>query len=1017
MMAAIRPSFKSTGMVLLFLISLLVWSPPAIAEDIGDPTLLQAQDINATFDPHSESTTVTWRNINNSIDSSLFEELWDVTYHVYRHDQPLDTAAFAGLTPFAIIDACDEFGSGSNPNNCRGTEDRHPGHSVTYQIPPGVNGSFYYAIVSEHGDGTLMENLDVNASTLYTPVEEVTSPVRSPYFLQASYVPTEMVTTLTWVNYNVINPVLPVDGDDAYRIHLWRSTNPITRSNGMTMLSTESPIAVLVAGESSYDVPIPISTTRTSYYAITYLLPNWAADGSDYEDVRFLSGNTLVDYVFEDTIPPPPPNNVIAVFTPNQYNGSGNTTITWSQLLEESGESYLIWMAGVPFSDTNRTDIELVATVQEGFSSYLFNVERGQIGYSFYCIEVIDQYGIHSLTISCATPIYEDTFTPWIAEPTNVAAEYLGDAKTRVTWTDQIGAEGEIYHIWWSNFPVPGSQFNENSSLFWVTSVPDGFGEAIADVPLGVTRDPSYYFVTSEARYGHLNGTYQYRGLIQNMAAPIIEDTLKPDDPRVTEVTMIGTTNQVIIRWVNDVGEDNEIYHIYRHAGEPFAEDGVTSDILVDAGWELIQSDIPTSNATSSVMATTVPIGDNISQNAWYAVVVADEWNNVNPTIIAGLGGNALQVNEDTIPPIIGLTIDDQESSTLLDGEHRLVITTDEELAGDPILNISSTNGKYYTIGDVPASMLSDNIADPSIGPTYYYDFSVSNTDGHGDLSVKILISDANYNSAEYNESRWKIDSVAPSINIYTPGQSTESKYMYGSEINVHGSVSDDVGINSLQIKFTYNYRQSNQATSPWMNFADSQLTWHDESVAFTYSLSSSDFQPGEHRVEIKVTDLGGNERQAGVTFLVDSCHHTINGTTICAYEQALKPDPEPIIEEVSFGDPPYIFVFGLAGLNVFAFILTLLVITISLSRGRVREDEDEGDDWMKEFIGTSTEPDMDELVGVAPEKESKAIPDVDEDDDEDDPFAVNVLQRKSRSGKKKDEDSDSGRRVVKRKK
>jgi hypothetical protein len=241
---------------------------------------------------------------------------------------------------------------------------------------------------------------------------------------------------------------------------------------------------------------------------------------------------------------------------------------------------------------------------------------------------------------------------------------------------------------------------------------------------------------------------------------------------------------------------------------------------------------------------------------------------------------------------------------------------------------------------------------------------------------------------------------------------------MYGSEINVHGSVSDDVGINSLQIKFTYNYRQSNQATSPWMNFADSQLTWHDESVAFTYSLSSSDFQPGEHRVEIKVTDLGGNERQAGVTFLVDSCHHTINGTTICAYEQALKPDPEPIIEEVSFGDPPYIFVFGLAGLNVFAFILTLLVITISLSRGRVREDEDEGDDWMKEFIGTSTEPDMDELVGVAPETESKAIPDVDEDDDdEDDPFAVNVLQRKSRRGKKKDEDSDSGRRVVKRKK
>jgi hypothetical protein len=202
------------------------------------------------------------------------------------------------------------------------------------------------------------------------------------------------------------------------------------------------------------------------------------------------------------------------------------------------------------------------------------------------------------------------------------------------------------------------------------------------------------------------------------------------------------------------------------------------------------------------------------------------------------------------------------------------------------------------------------------------------------------------------------------------------------------------------------------------MDFADSQLTRYEEEVAFTYTLSSADFQPGEHRVEIKVVDRGGNERQAGVTFLVDSCHHTVNGTTVCAYEQALKPDPQPIIEEVAFGDPPYIFVFGLAGLNIFAFVLTLLVISISLSRGRSKdEDEDDGDDWMKEFIGTSSEPDMDDIVGSTPETESKSIPDVEEDEDEEDPFAVNVLQRKSRRKKKKDEDSGSGRKAAKRKK
>ena len=34
------------------------------AEDIGDPASLQAQDISAVFDPVSETTTVTWRNID-----------------------------------------------------------------------------------------------------------------------------------------------------------------------------------------------------------------------------------------------------------------------------------------------------------------------------------------------------------------------------------------------------------------------------------------------------------------------------------------------------------------------------------------------------------------------------------------------------------------------------------------------------------------------------------------------------------------------------------------------------------------------------------------------------------------------------------------------------------------------------------------------------------------------------------------------------------------------------------------
>ena len=103
-----RTTLKAQGIVLLFLISLVFWSPPAhAAEDIGNPVLLQAQDINATFDPISEETVVTWRNINSSENPDLFSELWDATYHVYRHEQPLNSTSIAALTPFISVGACD----------------------------------------------------------------------------------------------------------------------------------------------------------------------------------------------------------------------------------------------------------------------------------------------------------------------------------------------------------------------------------------------------------------------------------------------------------------------------------------------------------------------------------------------------------------------------------------------------------------------------------------------------------------------------------------------------------------------------------------------------------------------------------------------------------------------------------------------------------------------------------------------------------------------------------------------
>ena len=74
--------------------------------------------------------------------------------------------------------------------------------------------------------------LSVNSSSLYEPVQEVTTPIRSPYNLVANFDPATSKTTIQWINYNSINPVVAVDGIDAYQLNLWRTEVLLVRANG-----------------------------------------------------------------------------------------------------------------------------------------------------------------------------------------------------------------------------------------------------------------------------------------------------------------------------------------------------------------------------------------------------------------------------------------------------------------------------------------------------------------------------------------------------------------------------------------------------------------------------------------------------------------------------------------------------------------------------------------------------------------------------------------------------------------
>ena len=83
---------RRTTTVLVLVLLLLSSVPilPSAAADIGTPAELQAQDISATFDILSESTTITWRNINNDGgQNQLFRDLWLTTYQVFRNSAPI----------------------------------------------------------------------------------------------------------------------------------------------------------------------------------------------------------------------------------------------------------------------------------------------------------------------------------------------------------------------------------------------------------------------------------------------------------------------------------------------------------------------------------------------------------------------------------------------------------------------------------------------------------------------------------------------------------------------------------------------------------------------------------------------------------------------------------------------------------------------------------------------------------------------------------------------------------------
>lgn len=1017
-------------LVVLLLVAMVPAVAPASAADAGTVADLQAQDIQADYDPITESTTITWRNVN-STDGLLNQELQGSTYRIYRHTAPIDAAVLSSLVPLGTRDAC----TATNILDCRGFDDwrsadsisPHPGHAFTIEATVGQNETAYYAVTTVHSNGTEIAQLLPDDSVTASGVVEVSAEVRTPYFVQANFDATTSRTRVTWINYNDLNDVLPETGADAFTIHVWRSAIRLTRANMLTFAATNTPVANLTAITSQYDYQVPPSTNVEVHYAVTYLRPGAAYNGSDYEDFRLLTNNAMSAPVLEKNVPPESVSTVSAAFVPDTVNGTGTTTISWGEITSETDERYRIYRSAATISDINANGVQHIGTVNEGTGTFEFDLQRGNLGFYNYCVVVEDLYGVYSTTVTssqCANGVSEDTFGDWVAEPTDVEAEFIGNGVTRITWMDQLGAEGEYYNIWVSQYRTQGSQFAENVSLTWLASVPDGIMTYDVQLPEDTTRT-SFYFVTSVARYGYAagsslvadDGTYQYTGLVQNSAGPISEDTISPDEPTISGHTMVGALGLLTMNWVNDDDERQETYTIWKHEGDPFASSGgqaTSSSDALTGGWTQVVGGILDDGEIGDTFARQIQLPPDREQDVWYAITITDQYGNHESRIINGV--NAVLVSEDTRAPQVAIEVQAKPDMTAVEealklGSYRIKLQFSEDLDTAPIVNLTSTGGADFTVGEAAATVKNLNTNDPELGPEYYYDFEITGNDEAGELVLIVRMSDQNDNQIQSRYQNWSIDGQSPSVSIYSPSPSTEgSKYLYGNRMTVEAGVSDDVGITLMEYRFTRNIGTTDSVSEGWRPFSSDEVEvlGDNRTLHVEFDRSSGNFDPGQHELRIRAFDAAGNLDESSVRFIVDYCYQNVEAELICSYEQSLEPIPVPEALEVGFTDPPYILVWALAGFNLIALIAAVIVVQSSLSSGSgtKKKDDDEDDmDWMSEFVGTTSQPDMDSITQTA-SPETKAQPDIPEDD-EDDPFAVNTLQRKERRRRPSKEDED----------
>jgi hypothetical protein len=594
-----------------------------------DSNSLEARGIQAEFNSN-DTTTIVWNNLVTN-DYVLLDVLNDSTYEVYRSPSILNSSNIDLIEPIATgIEACT---TDDDYSECSGKA-----HSLTWQSPPGTEGSFHYGVVTVTSDGTLFNNLTIGYSQS-SPVFEDIHPIWAPLRVIAEYDTANESTTISWVNANEVGLDVPSNRT----IWVWRHLEPVEGNIWNEIDSTI--VATLEHDTTSFVMQHTEAVEEDAYYSVTYRFDTW-------EDSRFLGTNTLEEPIREDNVAPLMLGELSASF--NSF--TGNTSLSWTAGAVEEDLTTQIWRASSAFSEIDSDGVELIVELPFNASAYENEIATGTNGEFWYAVTLRDALGnrINSLGSSHPTngPIFETTVGPTLSTPSGLMAEVLSSGITTLSWTPVSGVSNALYHVWMSNAGVVDETCLGNTCQLLVST-----NNTVLEVmtPEGVERE-TWYAVTIEAQWAESSDSYDSRIIISGrnaMESSVMEDADPPSEISDLRAVFNGPSLTTELSWTGN--DANSTYSIWRKAGDWSTQSAWN---MSQGGWELVETII---GGSGTIEATYTTASSNSALFATYAVSVMDSIGNEDRNLLSGA---VVLVKEDMLTPSLSVGIIPAGSST-----------------------------------------------------------------------------------------------------------------------------------------------------------------------------------------------------------------------------------------------------------------------------------------------------------------------------------------------------------------